>query len=83
MRDTKIEKIGDMEGLLRLKELKQMGTQNTPLAEEIGDDMRKEILVLFHEFKLERLNKEEVTEDEIADAKEENKNRIIAAEEVL
>lgn len=53
----------------------------TPLAEEKGDDLKKEVLILLDGLEIKKFNEEEVTSEEIADAKAEKSQRIKDAEE--
>jgi len=53
----------------------------TPLAEEKGDDLKKEVLIILDGLNFKMFNGEEVTADDIADAKNEKAERIKAAEE--
>lgn len=53
----------------------------TPLAEEKGDDLKKEVLILLDGLDFKMFNGEEVTAEDIADAKAEKAERIKAAEE--
>ena len=58
-----------------------MNLLETPLAEEKGDDLKKEVLILLDGLNIKKLNDEEVTADEIKDAKDEKAQRIKDAEE--
>lgn len=53
----------------------------TPLAEEKGDDLKKEVLILLDGLNIKKFNDEEVTAEEITDAKAEKAQRIKDAEE--
>jgi hypothetical protein len=64
-----------------MKKLKNINLSETPLAEEKGDDLKKEVLILLDGIVLTMFNGEEVTEDDITDAKAEKAERIKAAEE--
>lgn len=73
-----------------LKEIKLLGSfynlnnlnlSETPLAEEAGDNLKKEVLIILDNLKFKMFNGEEVTEDEIQEAKDEKKARWEAAEE--
>jgi hypothetical protein len=54
----------------------------TPIAEEKGEDLKKEVLILLDgSAVLKSFNGEEVSSDDISDAKNEKAERIKAAEE--
>uniref|UniRef100_A0A7S3IV55 Uncharacterized protein n=1 Tax=Strombidium inclinatum TaxID=197538 RepID=A0A7S3IV55_9SPIT len=76
-----IAKVEDVEKLGSLKNLKAINIAETPLAEEKGDDIKKEILIALDQLKIKTVNGEEITAEEVADAKNEKKERIKAAEE--
>ena len=48
-----------------------MNLLETPLAEEKGDDLKKEVLILLDGLSIKKINDEEVTADDITDAKAE------------
>ena len=76
--------ISKLEDIAKLKTLTSLTTINlaeTPLAEEKGDDLKKEILILLDELNLRKINGDEITNEEIQDAMNEKKERIKAAEE--
>ena len=75
---AKIEEVGK---LITLKNLKSLNFTETPLAEEKGDDLKKEVLILLDGLEFKSFNGEEVTAEDIADAKAEKAERIKAAEE--
>jgi hypothetical protein len=53
----------------------------TPLAEEKGDDLRKEIIIALDHLPWKYINGEEIEESQITEAKEEKEERRKAAEE--
>lgn len=59
------------------KKLRSINLSETPLAEEKGDALKKEILIILDGLGIRMINGEEVTDEEIEEAKEEKK----AAEE--
>ena len=61
--------------------LTSLNLAETPLAEEKGDDLKKEILILLDDLNLEKINGDEITTEEKQEAAEEKKERIRAAEE--
>lgn len=75
-----------MEDLLvleRFPNLQSLNLIGTPLVEEKGGDFKKEFLILMDDkFKnIKMINKEEVTKEDIDEAKEEKLERIKQAEE--
>jgi hypothetical protein len=50
-----------------------------PIADEKGDDFKKEVLILLHEIipGLKTINEDEITKEDIEEALEEKKNRIL------
>ena len=75
---AKIEEIGK---LITLKKLNSLNLTETPLAEEKGDDLKKEVLIILDGLDFKTFNGEEVTAEDITDAKAEKAERIKAAEE--
>ena len=75
---AKIEEIGK---LITLKKLAHLNLTETPLAEEKGDDQKKEVLIILDGLNFKTFNGEEVTPEDITDAKAEKAERIKAAEE--
>jgi hypothetical protein len=67
--------------LITLKNLNNINLTETPLAEEKGDDLKKEVLIILDGLKFKMFNGEEITDEEIEEAKQEKKDRIQAAEE--
>lgn len=53
----------------------------TPLSEEKGEDLKKEVLILLDGLNITVFNGEEISAEEIQDAKAEKADRIKAAEE--
>lgn len=58
-----------------------MDVRETPLAEEKGEELKKEVLILLDGLHMKMFNGEEVSAEEIAEAKTEKAERIKAAEE--
>ena len=75
---TKLEEIAK---LISFKKLENLNLSETPLAEEKGEDLKKEVLIQLDGLAMKIFNGEEVTAEEIADAKNEKAERIKAAEE--
>jgi Leucine-rich repeat (LRR) protein len=75
---AKLEEIGK---LITFKKLNSINLTETPISEEKGDDLKKEVLILLDGLIIKTFNGEEVTEEEITDAKAEKAERIKAAEE--
>lgn len=76
-----ITAIAEVGKLIKYKKLKSLNLAETPLAEEQGEGLKKEVLILLDGLNLATFNGEEVTKEEIDEAKEEKKSRIAAAEE--
>ena len=75
---AKIEEIGK---LISLKSLQSLNLTETPIAEEKGDDLKKEVLIVVDGLDFKMFNGEEVSAEDIADAKNEKAERLKAAEE--
>ena len=75
---AKIEEIGK---LISLKSLQSLNLTETPIAEEKGDDLKKEVLIILDGLDIKMFNGEEVSAEDIADAKNEKAERLKAAEE--
>lgn len=67
--------------LVTLKKLNSINLAETPLAEEKGDDLKKEVLIILDGLDIKTFNGEEVTAEETADAKETKAQRIKEEEE--
>jgi Leucine-rich repeat (LRR) protein len=76
-----IAKLEDVEKLKTLRRLKVLNLAETPLAEEKGDDLKKEILILLDMLHLTKINGDDVTKEDRTEAANEKKERIKAAEE--
>jgi hypothetical protein len=76
-----IIKIEEIEKLITLRNLNSLNLTETPLSEEKGDDLKKEVLILLDGLNFKSFNGEEVTPEDIAEAKETKSERIKAAEE--
>ena len=81
MRESAIEKVAELAKLETLSALKDLNILGNPVAEEVGDGLKKEVLVAGPKFRFIKFNKEELGEDEIAEAEEERKERARKAEE--
>ena len=75
---AKLEEIGK---LITLKSLQSINLTETPIAEEKGDDLKKEVLIILDGLNFKTFNGEEVSAEDIADAKNEKAERLKAAEE--
>ena len=60
-----MEEIGK---LITFKKLTNLNLTETPLSEEKGDDLKKEVLILLDGLKFTMFNGEEITEEEIEEA---------------
>ena len=67
--------------LIKWKKLNNINLTETPLSEEKGDDLKKEVLIILDGLNFKMFNGEEVLEEEIQEAKAEKEERIKAAEE--
>lgn len=67
--------------MAHLTKLERLNSKDTPLEEAKGEEIKKETLILLDMLNLKFINKEEVTEDDVADAKTEKEERIKAAKE--
>jgi Leucine-rich repeat (LRR) protein len=76
-----ISKLEEISKLISLKNLENLNLTETPLAEEKGEELKKEVLICLDGLNIKMFNGEEVTPEEIADAKNEKAERIKAAEE--
>ena len=76
-----IADLNEIGKLITLKSLNELNLLETPLAEEKGDDLKKEVLILLDGLDIKKFNDEEVTAEEISDAKAEKAQRIKDAEE--
>jgi Leucine-rich repeat (LRR) protein len=76
-----ITDLAEIGHLMAFKNLNSLNLTETPLSEEKGDDLKKEVLILLDGLNITAFNGEEVTEDELEEAKQEKKDRIQAAEE--
>lgn len=77
-----ITDLAEIGKLISLTSLTSLNLLETPLAEEKGDDLKKEVLILLDGLAMTKFNDEEVTADDITDAKNEKNERIKAAEEL-
>jgi Leucine-rich repeat (LRR) protein len=76
-----ISKLADLEKLKTLRNLKSLNVAETPIAEEKGDDLKKEILILLDTLNLKTINGDPITKEEVEEARNEKMERIKAAEE--
>jgi len=65
---TDLAQIGN---LITFAALTELNLLETPLAEEKGDDLKKEVLILLDGLNIKKFNDEEVTAEDTADAKTE------------
>lgn len=76
-----IANIKELGKLIKYTKLRTLNVSETPLAEEAGEGLKKEVLILLDGLHITMFNGEEVTKEEIDDAKETIAERIKAAEE--
>lgn len=81
LRETKLEKQEEIKYLETLKKLGILNMLGTPLEENLGDGFKKEALILLEDLSLTKFNKEEVTPDDVQEAKELKQERIKEEEE--
>ena len=84
--ENQVARVQDLEGLKNYCSLKHLDIAENPVAQEKGDDLKKEVLMLLSSAEYLKLNKwgpegDEITEDELKDAKTEMEERVKAAEE--
>lgn len=65
LRETKLENLAEISNLTGLSKLSELIVAGTPLEENVGAGIKKEILILLENLKLKRINKEEVNEDDV------------------
>lgn len=68
----------------KLRHLSKLNTLNMlecPVHEEKGDDLKREILISLDCLQLKMVNEEEITEEDVQDAKDVKEERIQAAKE--
>lgn len=66
--ETKIEKIEEIAKLWTLHELLWLNLLQTPLSDEKGDGIKKEILLAIEGHKFKLINKDEVIKEDYEDA---------------
>jgi len=66
-----ITDLAEIGKLITFEALTDLNLLETPLAEEKGDDLKKEVLILLDGLNIKKVNDEEVTAEETADAKTE------------
>lgn len=82
LQNTQLAKKEHLQGCRYLLLLKTLMLQETPLNEEIGDDLKKEFLIMHTELKhMKLVNEEEVAAEDLEDALNEKNERIKAEEE--
>jgi len=74
-----IKEITSLEGFIKLKIFNIIGC---PASEEMAGNLKKELIILMDKLPFKKINKEEVTEDEIKEALDEKKERLKQEEEV-
>lgn len=81
LRETKLEKLEEVEKLRILTSLKDLNLLGTPIEEALGDKLKVEVLIVLQGVRLTRFNKEEVTDEDYDQAKELREERIKEEEE--
>ena len=82
LRENPIENIKEAQHLKSLMTLKSLNIKASPPSEELGDGVKKEILILLGNLKFTSINKVEVTKEDFQEALEEKKERIKKEEEL-
>lgn len=83
LRETSIETLDEVKKLIRfntMKYLNLLGTLTihhigTPVTDATGPGIKKELLIIFEVLKLKKINKEEVTVEDLKEVDEEKKER--------
>lgn len=75
-KNNPISKEGEVKKLRHLAKLHTLNMVECPVAEEKGDDFKREVLIDLDVLALKSINEEEVTEEDVNDAKEEKAARI-------
>jgi hypothetical protein len=68
IRENQIKDVKEF-GKLKFPKLSKINVLNNPSADEIGGGIKTEILILFEGFDLKAINKDEVTKEEVEEAK--------------
>ena len=68
-----ITKLAEIGKLIAFSNLASINLLETPIAEEKGDDLRKEVLILLDGLKIKSFNGEEVTEEEETEEEKDDK----------
>ena len=63
-------------GNLKFPRISKINVLSNPCSDEIGGGMKTEILILFEDFDIKAVNKEEVTKEDILEAKNVKNERI-------
>ena len=66
-----IADLAEIGKLITFSALTDLNLLETPLAEEKGDDLKKEVLILLDGLNIKKINDEEISAEEITDAKAE------------
>lgn len=75
LRETQIENMDEVKKLVRFNILKILNLLATPATDGVGAGMKKETLILMDVLKLKKINKEEVTPEDVKEAADEKKER--------
>ena len=81
LRENKVESLDEVAKLNTLKALKTFNMLGNPIADDLGDGFKKETLILFLSNKFDKINKDEVVQEDIDDAIATKAERFAAAEE--
>lgn len=73
---NQIEKSTELKKLGTLLCLKHIVLAGCPFADEKGDDLKKEVLIMLDHLSIKMVNEDEITEEDITTAKEEKEERL-------
>jgi len=81
LQNNLIEKDGELVKMIEFKKLDTLNWTGNPWADEKGDDFKKEVLIACDVLAIKNVNEDEVTKEDIEEAKTEKAERIHAAKE--
>lgn len=68
LRETKIDNIKEISKLRNLWQLQKLNLLQTPLTDEKGDGIKKEVILSIEGHKFKMINKEEIVKEDYEDA---------------
>ena len=81
LRESKLASIEDIKKVEVLGNLTTLSFQGSPVADDLGAGLKKELILLFPDLYLEKINKEPVTQEDHQEAEELKQERILEEEE--